>query len=58
MEGLSSNVNTKYSSCIEKAVDKKVHRVKQKEELGDVIVSVHIMLLSFIIVVLLLAKVK
>ena len=58
MEGLSSSVNTVHGSCIEKLVDKQVDRVKLKEELEDVIVSVHIMLLTFIVVRRLLAKVN
>ena len=47
-----------HGSCIEKIVDKQVGRVKLKEELEDVIVSVHIMLLTFIVVRRLLAKVN
>ena len=58
VEGLNSSVNTEYGSCIEKVLDKEVGRVKLKEEHGDVIVSVHIMLLTFIVVGRLLAKVK
>ena len=58
MEGLSSSVNTVHGSCIEKIVDKQVGRVKLKEELEDVSISVHIMLLTFIVVRRLLAKVN